>query len=145
MAENAKISGVAGSCIDLDAADVEQVTAFLAAATRAFALKDVGLLETLSHPGGDPQGRRNSREFDQSLMVGGDTIQRWAARPYMEPKWRIMREFQHHPPPTIWVDVTLNDGKRDYPYCFALAPGEGGKLLSCYYIDRVRRRKPKPK
>ena len=78
-------------------------------------------------------------------MENGDTVRSWSARPYTEPMWSIMRKMQHYPPPSIWIDVTLNDGTRDYPYCFALAPDADGALRSCYYIDRVRRRKPKRK
>ncbi len=61
------------------------------------------------------RGRKNSREFDESLMDGGDKVRGWSARPYTEPDWDIMRMLQHHPPPSVWIDVTLNDGTRDYP------------------------------
>ena len=136
-------SEATGQCIDLDGTAVDQVKTFMAAAARAFAIRDAGLLELLAHSGGDPQGRKNSRDFNQSLMDGGDTVKSWSAQPYTEPKWSIMRTRQHHPPPAIWVDVILSDGTRDYPYCFALASSEDGQLLSCYYIERIRRRKPK--
>jgi hypothetical protein len=136
---------VVGTCNDLDAAAVERVTEFMAEVVRAFTLGDAVMLEALSHPGDDPRSRKNSREFDQSLMDGGDKVQSWSARPYTEPKWSIMRMLQHHPPPSVWIDVTLNDGKRDYPICFALAPDADGTLRSCYYIDREQPRKPKRK
>ncbi len=132
---------VPGTCAGLDATAIARVEAFMALAVGAFALKDAGLLENLFHPGGDPRGRKNSREFDQALMDGGDTIINWTAMPYTEPNWKIMKTLQHHPPPTVWVDVMLNDGNRDYDYFFALAPIESGELRSCYYIDRVRSRK----
>jgi hypothetical protein len=145
MSEVAKPSGPGGSYHDLDAADVERVTAFMAAVIRAFERTDPDLLEALSHEGGDPQGRRNSYEFNQGLMEGGYKVRSWSARPYTEPKWSIMRTLRHHPPSTIWIDVTLNDGTRDYPYCFACAPDADGVLRSCYYVDRERRRRSRPK
>jgi hypothetical protein len=145
MGEATNSSDAGGACHDLDAADVERVTAFMAAVTRAFELADPDLLEALSHEGGDPRGRRNSYEFNRSLMEGGDKVRSWSARPYTEPKWSIMRTLRHHPPPSIWIDVTLNDGVRDYPYCFACATDADGVLRSCYYVDRERRRKSRPK
>ena len=69
-------------------------------------------------------------------MNGGDKVQNWSARPYTEPKWDMMRMFQYYPPPSVWVDVVLNNGKRDYDYCIVLAPDANGTLRSCYYIDR---------
>jgi hypothetical protein len=125
-----------GACHGLGSADVERVVAFMGDVIRAFELADPALLETLSHPGGDPRGRRNSFEFNKSLMAGGDKVRGWSARPYTEPDWEIMQILQHHPPPTIWIDVTLNNGQGDYPLCFACAPDENGVLRSCYYVDR---------
>jgi len=144
VSEASKNPEVIGTCHDLDIADVGRVRAFMAKVVRAFALADAAILDAMSHPGGDPRGQSNSREFDQSLMDGGDKVRSWSARPYTEPKWRIMRTLRHHPPPSIWIDVTLNDGTRDYPYCFACAPDADGVLRSCYYVDRERR-KPKRK
>jgi hypothetical protein len=91
MSEVSKNLGVAGSCQDLDAADVVRVTAFMAEVIRAFALGAAALLEPLSHPSADPRDNRNDREFDQGLMDGGDKVTSWSARPYTEPNWEIMR------------------------------------------------------
>jgi len=145
MGKPTTTSAAGGTFRDLDTTDIARVTTFMAAVSRGFELADPDILETLSHKGGDPQGRRNSYEFNQSLMKGGDKVRSWSARAYTEPKWRIMRTLQHHPPPSIWIDVTLNNGTRDYPYYFACAPNAGGVLLSCYYVDREPRRKSKTK
>jgi hypothetical protein len=140
MGKSNKRADARGICHDLAPPDVERVMAFMAAVTRAFQLADPDLLEALGHEGGDPRGRRNSYEFNQTLMENGDKVHNWSARPYTEPKWSIMRTFRHHPPPSIWIDVTLNDGTRDYPYCFACAPDEDGVLRCCYYVDREPRK-----
>lgn len=136
-----KITADAGTCHDLATADAKLVKAFMAAVTRAFEGADPDLLDALSHEGGDPKSRRGSYEFMQLLMKRGDKVQSWSARPYTEPKWTIMRTSQFHPPPSIWIDVTLNDGKRDYGIFFSLAPDADGALRSCYYVARTRERK----
>jgi hypothetical protein len=127
---------VRSECRDLQPNDVERVRAFMAAVVQAFEAADAGALEALRHAGGDPLGRKNSFEFNQSLMKGGDKVRSWSAKPYSEPKWEIMRSLRHHPSPTVWIDVTLHDGRRDYAYCFACSPNYEGALRSCYYVDR---------
>jgi hypothetical protein len=117
-------------------ADAERAAAFMAKLTQAFEVADATVLKDLSHPGDEPRDRQNTLEFNQSLMDGGDKVQAWTARPYSEPDWEIMEHLRFHPPPTIWIDVTLHDGKREYPLFFACAPDESGDLKSCYYVDR---------
>ena len=127
---------IADSIPELAPADAERAKAFMDKVIHAFEIADAMALEDLSHPGDDPRGRKNSIEFNKSLMEGGDKVQSWSARPYSEPDWEIMEHLKHHPPPTVWIEVTLHDGQREYPLVFACAPDEKGDLKSCYYVDR---------
>jgi hypothetical protein len=129
-------SKISGTCEGLGPSDVELVTLFVQEVIRAFEIADPFALEALYHPGGDPRGQKNSFEFNRSLMEGGDQVRAWSARPYSEPPWDIMRLFRHHPTPTIWIDVTLNDGNRDYPLYFACSSNKDRVLRACYYVDR---------
>ena len=74
--------------------------------------------------GASESGQRNTFDYNQGLMEGGDRIVSWSASPYKEPRWSIMKLYQHHPEPTVWVLVMLDDGRRQTEYCFALAPTE---------------------
>ena len=145
MGKASKAPDGGGVCHKLDAVDAKRVTAFMAAVTRAYKLAESDLLDALTHDGQDVRARQSTKEFRQSLMEGGDKVQTWSARPYTEPAWSIMRTSQLHPPPSVWIDVTLNNGKRDYPIFFAVAPDEKGRFRSCYYIDRVKPNKSKQK
>jgi len=145
MANSTKPPESQGICENLDSGDEQRVREFMTKITYAFSVANPDILELLSHEGADERDRKNSFDFNQSLMNGGDKVYAWSARPYSEPKWSIMRTVQHHPPPSIWVDVTLNNGKRNYPYCFALALDSTNELRSCYYIERVRSRESKRK
>lgn len=145
MGKAAKAADGGGVCHKLDAADVKRVTAFMAAVTRAYKLAEPDLLDALTHEEEDLRSRQSTKGFMRSLMEGGDKVRTWSARPYTEPAWSIMRTSQLHPPPSVWVDVMLNNGKRDYPIFFAVAPDEKGFLRSCYYIDRVKPQRSKQK
>jgi hypothetical protein len=129
-------AGVPGTCTDLGPQDRELVKSFMEAVVQAFAKGDAAALQVLDHPGEDQRGQKNSLEFNQSLMEGGDKVIAWAARPYSEPNWDIMKSKRHDPQPTIWIDVTLNNGKRDYPIYFACSPNQEGLLRACHYVDR---------
>jgi hypothetical protein len=120
----------------LSADETTRVQEFMDKVIRAFNSADVVALEDLSHPGDDPRGRANSIEFNKSLIAGGDRVKSWSARPYSDPDWDIMKHMRFHPPPTVWIDVILNDGKRDYPLAFACSPDDNGVLRTCYYVDR---------
>jgi hypothetical protein len=78
-------------------------------------------------------------------MDDGNKVRTWSARPYTEPTWEIMRTRQHYPPPSIWIDVTLNDGKTDDTENYFVSPDEKGALRACYCIDRVKPQKSKQK
>jgi hypothetical protein len=136
LTESMKPSEASGVCQGLSSEDVASVGLFMAAAIRAFELADPAIIEALFHPGFPPRSRQSAFDFNKLLMTGGDKVRSWSARPYTEPAWGVMRRNRHHPPPTIWIDVTLNDGKRDSSYYFACAPDEEGALRSCYYVLR---------
>jgi len=127
---------IAGSMKGLSPADVERVNGFMERVIRAFEVADPNALQEMEHPGGDPRGTRNTFEFNKSLMGGGDKVRSWSAQPYSEPDWEIMEILRFQPPPTIWIEVTLHDGKREYPLAFACLADEEGFLRSCYYVDR---------
>jgi hypothetical protein len=69
-------------------------------------------------------------------MDGGDRVRSWTAKRYTKPDWEVMEHSDFHPAPTVWIDVILNNGSRDYEIFFALAPGMDGELRSCYYVDK---------
>ena len=123
----------------LDAGQQQAVTRFMQAAAQAFEDKNPHALAAMQHAGASESGQRNTFDYNQGLMEGGDRIVSWSASPYKEPRWSIMKLYQHHPEPTVWVLVMLDDGRRQTEYCFALAPTEDGGLKSCYYIDRVKK------
>src|SRR5437868_1613519 len=93
-----------GACHNLAEDDVKRVEAFMAVVTRAFERADPDVLDTLYHEGDDADSRRAAHEYMQTLMKRGDRVRCWQARPYTEPKWSIMRRFQHHPSPSIWIE-----------------------------------------
>ena|SRR5215204_1047490 len=127
---------IAGICENLDATAAQQATEFMASVIHAFEVADPSALQSLDHKGGDPRGRKNSYDFNQSLMKRGDKVRAWSARPYTEPKWDVMRYLRHHPTPSVWIDVTLNNGEGDYPICFICSPDSEDRLRTCYYVDR---------
>ena len=94
------------------------------AAAQAFEDKNPHALAAMQHAGASESGQRNTFDYNQGLMEGGDRIVSWSASPYKEPRWSIMKLYQHHPEPTVWVLVMLDDGRRQTEYCFALAPTE---------------------
>ena len=72
-------------------------------------------------------------------MEGGDRIVSWSASPYREPRWSIMKLYQHHPEPTVWCSVMLDDGRRQTEYCSRSRRPRRRPQESCYYIDRVKK------
>jgi hypothetical protein len=143
MGRAAKSADGGGVCHELDAADVKRVTAFMAALTRAYELADPDLVDALGHKGEDARSRQGTKDLAWLLMDDGNKVRTWSARPYTEPTWEIMRTQQHYPPPSIWIDVTLNDGKKDDLQCYFVSPDEKGVLRACYCIDRVKPKKSK--
>ena len=121
---------------DLTGNDAKLVNEFMASVILAFSNKSPQSLEDLSHLGDSERDIKNNLEFARTLMDGGDRVQSWTARPYSEPNWEIMEISKFFPEPTIWIDVTLNDGNRNYPFFFALAPNSANQLRSCYYVAR---------
>ena len=129
-------AGVPGTCEGLGLQDVERVKSFMETVVQAFAKADAAALQALDHPSEDPRGQKNSLEFNQSLMKGGDKVVTWMARPYSGPDWEIMKSKRHDPQPTVWIDVTLNKGQRDYPIYFVCSPNQEGLLRTCHHVDR---------
>ena len=82
------------------------------AAAQAFEDKNPHALAAMQHAGASESGQRNTFDYNQGLMEGGDRIVSWSASPYKEPRWSIMKLYQHHPEPTVWVLVMLDDGRR---------------------------------
>ena len=122
---------------DLSVEEEEQVAAFMEKLIQGFNAADAEAVEDgLSHPGGDPRGRTNTIKFNQSLMDGGDRVKSWSARRWTEPDWDVMRYMRFHPQPTIWIDVALFNGKREYPLAFSCSPDGNGVLKVCHYVDR---------
>jgi hypothetical protein len=130
-----------GTCHDLTDDDAKRVSSFMATLSNIFERANTDLLDALNHGGRDPESRRSLHEFIQMLIRAGDKVRSWSARPYTEPKGGRFRTRQHHPPPSIALDVTLNNGKRDYGIYIALAPDSNGVLLSCHEVNRVEPRK----
>jgi hypothetical protein len=145
MGKAAKAVDGGGVCHELDAADVKRVTAFMAELTRAYELADPDLVDALTHEGEDPDFRQAGKDLTWMLMDDGNKVRTWSARPYTEPTWEIMRTRQHYPPPSIWIDVTLNDGKTDDTENYFVSPDEKGALRACYCIDRVKPQKSNQK
>ncbi len=143
MGKAAKAADAGGVCRELDVADVKRVRAFMAELTRFYELADPELLDALTHEGEDPDSRQGSKDLTWLLMDDGYKVRTWSARPYTEPTWDIMQKIQHYPPPSIWIDVTLNDGKTDDTENYFVAPDEKGVLRACYCIDRVKPKKSK--
>lgn len=114
----------------------ERARDFMAQVTSAFEARNPQALEQLAHPGGDPRGRENTIKFNQSLMDGGDRVKSWTAKRYSKPDWEYLEDKDFYPAPTVWIDVILNDGSRDYEIFCALAPGTDGEFRSCYYVDK---------
>jgi hypothetical protein len=129
-------TNITSTCEGLDAADVQRAAEFMASVIHAFQTADPSALASLDHAGGDPRGQKNSYDFNQSLMKRGDKVRAWTARPYTEPDWEVMSYLRHHPSPSVWIDVTLNNGEGDYPICFVCSPDAEGRLRTCYYVDR---------
>ena len=96
----------------LDAGQQQAVTRFMQAAAQAFEDKNPHALAAMQHAGASESGQRNTFDYNQGLMEGGDRIVSWSASPYKEPRWSIMKLYQHHPEPTVWVLVMLDDGRR---------------------------------
>lgn len=114
----------------------ERAGDFMAKVTSAFEARNPQALEELSHPWDDPRGRENSIKYAQGLMDGGDRVKSWIAKRYAKPDWEYLEDNDFHPAPTVWIDVVLNDGSRDYEIFFALAPAPDGEFRSCYYVDK---------
>src|SRR5262245_19590777 len=143
MSKASKAADGGGVCHNLDATDVKRVTAFMAALTRAFKVADPDLVDALAHEGEDPDSRQAGKDLTWMLMDDGNKLRTWSARPYTEPTWEIMRTQQHYPPPSIWSDVTLSDGKKDDLGRYFVAPDGKGVLRVCYCIDRAKPPKSK--
>jgi hypothetical protein len=126
---------IAGTVQKLTPVVAERVDAFMSKVIHAFEIGEPVALQALEHPGCDPRTRKNSLDFNKSLMAGGDKVRSWSARPYSEQEWKIMKDLRRHPSPTIWVVITLHDGKREYPLAFACSPNNEGDLGSCHYVD----------
>lgn len=122
---------------------IEKIARFMEEAVRAFNAADWEKLENLAHPGNSEKGKSNTAEFQKSLFENGDRILRWTAKIFVEPDWKVMREYMFSHNPVFWVDAFLNNGsrKKDYEIFFALSPNEDGELRSCYYLARP----PKPR
>ncbi len=130
------IPRIAGTVKGLSPTDVERVNGLMNKIVRAFDTADPVALQETEHSGGDPRGAENTFDFNKSLMDGGDKVRSWSACPYSEPDWEIMKDLRFQPHPTIWIEITLHDGKREYPLAFACAADEKGVLRSCYYAER---------
>lgn len=120
----------------LTSSEITAAEEFMGHVEAAFENKDANLLERLSHAGGDPRGIKNTIEYNQNLMNGGDRVKSWTAKRYERPDWDYLKTNDFYPEPTVWVDVVLNNGSGDYFIFFALAPNAEGDLRSCYYIDK---------
>ena len=114
----------------------QPVTQFMAGVIKAFTDCKAAQVVKLTHKGQEKASAKSDREFTQGLMNGGDRVVAWHAKKYRQPNWDVMSYLDFYPKPTVWIDVTLHDGNREYPYVFALAPASDNRLLRCYYVDR---------
>ena len=111
---DAKTTDVSPPIDPLTDLENERARDFMAKVTSAFEARNPQTLEDLSHPWDDPRGRENTIKFNQSLMDGGDRVKSWTAKRYSKPDWEYLEDKDFYPAPTVWIDVVLNDGSRDY-------------------------------
>jgi hypothetical protein len=133
---DAKSTDVSAPIDPLTDLENERARDFMAKVTSAFEMRDAEALEQLAHPGDEPRDRENTIEYNRSLMDGGDRVKSWTAKRYAKPDWEVLEHRDFSPAPTVWIDVVLNDGSRDYEIFYALAPGTDGEYRSCYYVDK---------
>lgn len=60
----------------------------------------------------------------------------WNARPFSPPDTPYYENHRYNPEPTIWIEVILNDGKRDIEANFVCSPDDDGELRACHWIAR---------
>ncbi|QDT11000.1 hypothetical protein [Planctomycetes bacterium K23_9] len=70
------------------------------------------------------------------------TVYAWNARPFSPPDTPYYEKHKFNPDPTIWIEVTLQDGRSEHTANFVCCPNSDGKLQACHWIDR---KKPLPR
>ena len=103
---------------------------------RAFDEGDVTALTRIVHPGQNERGRKNSEEWERSLMDAGFKVVDWRASPWKQPEWQVFDYLRFHPEPIGMIEMELQDPQGDQSGFFIACAPLDGQYLQCYYVDK---------
>lgn len=66
------------------------------------------------------------------------TVRAWHARPFSPPDTPYYEKHKYSPDPTIWIAVTLHDGRREHSANFVCSPNAEGNLQACHWVARKK-------
>lgn len=73
------------------------------------------------------------------------TVSAWSAKPFAAPDTPYYEKHRFNPDPTIWIEVTLRDERREHRADFVCSPGDDGKLFACHWVKRAKPLPRKPR
>ena len=129
----------ASTCEGLSDSQAKSATSFVDKVIEIISQRKIWYFRDL-HFNHCPDDRRNDStciNFHMELCENETkTIVSWRARPFSPPDTPYYKTHKFDPEPTIWIEVLLNDGKRDIEANFVCSPDDEGVLKACHWVDR---------